>query len=290
MMEKSDLDSFQNIIVNPSESKKSGRSSLNNQPSALNPTAAPSTSTAGHTATVQPVCQVCGAYLKIDSNILKLSEPMYRQLSTPFSYREDFETTLCSGTSGTGGGVIGMSGSGGPCLDTDMELSLNANLVGSSTTHPGAVVTNLCVPHHHGVGDDLVEPLYRKSIASMIDDSTPTTAAQSQFMTGQQIESGWSARINATTALFDMMSSNTTIDHPLCEECADLLVNQLDTQCKIVENEYTDYTQLIARLNQQGNSESEIAELEKELAALEQEEKDLLEKIQGIMTISLLIS
>ena len=80
---------------------------------------------------------------------------MYRQLSTPFGYREDFETTLCSGTSGVAG-VIGLSGSsGGPCLDTDMELSLNANLVNSSsgTTHPSAVVTNLCVPHHHHHGD-----------------------------------------------------------------------------------------------------------------------------------------
>ena len=50
-----------------------------------------------------------------------------------------------------------------------------------------------------------------------------------------------------------------------------------------MENEYTDYTQLIARLNQQGSSESEIAELEKELADLEHEEKELLEKIQGII-------
>lgn len=286
IMEKSDLDSFQNI-VNPNE-KKSGRNSLNNQVSIISATNinASSGSVIGNvqsSLSAQPVCQVCGAYLKIDSNILKLSEPIYRQLGTPFGYRDDFETTLCSGGNvglipgmgSVGIGVVGMSssGNGGPNIDVDMELSLNANLIGSST-NPGTTITS-------APGEDLIEPLYRKSIASMIDADSTTTAAHSQFMTAQQVECGWSARINATTALFDMMSSNTSIDHPLCEECADLLVNQLDVQCKIVENEYADYTQLIARLNQQGSSESEIAELEKELAALESEENELIVKIQN---------
>lgn len=285
-MEKSDLDSFQNI-VNPNE-KKSGRNSLNNQVSIISATNlnASSGSVIGNvqsSLSTQPVCQVCGAYLKIDSNILKLSEPIYRQLITPFGYRDDFETTLCSGGNvglipgmgSVGIGVVGMSssGNGGPNIDGDMEISLNANLIGSST-NPGTTITS-------APGEDLIEPLYRKSIASMIDADSTTTAAHSQLMTAQQVECGWSARINATTALFDMMSSNTSIDHPLCEECADLLVNQLDVQCKIVENEYTDYTQLIARLNQQGSSESEIAELEKELAALESEENELIGKIQS---------
>lgn len=251
-MDKSDLDSFQNI------EKKPTRISLANQA----PTSPLSGSSSPHQLAhqqSQQVCQVCGVNLKIDSNIIQMSDQMYRQLSTPFGYRDDFETTLCSG----GGGVVGA-----PSVDTDMELSLNANLVGSSTNQGGV----------SGVTAGEVEPLYRKSIApyaifDAVGDSTTTAA--------QQVESGWSARINATTALFDMMSSNTSIDHPLCEECADLLVNQLDAQCKIVETEYNDYTQLNARLNAQVNNESEIVELEKELAALEAEERQLIEKIQS---------
>jgi beclin len=67
---------------------------------------------------------------------------------------------------------------------------------------------------------------------------------------------GWSARINAISSLFDIMSSNTSIDHPLCEECADQLVNQLDSQCKIIEKEHDDYIMLLARLTRQNANES----------------------------------
>lgn len=189
---------------------------------------------------------------------------------------------------------------GATSLDTDMELSLNANLIssGTSQTGGGGVGVGGATGSSHtsgvvtggGADEPLIEPpLYRKSIAPymfdaglVVESSTTTGGAQSTLlMTGQHdMLTGWSARINETTALFDMMSSNTAIDHPLCEECADLLVNQLDAQCKIVENEYTDYMQLIGRLNAQVNSESEIAELEKELAVLELEEKEVLNKIQ----------
>ena len=182
---------------------------------------------------------------------------------------------------------------GATSLDTDMELSLNANLISSGTSQTGgggALAATGGSNQEKSTTALEEQPLYRKSItpymfdAGLVVESTTTGGAQSTLlMTGQHdMLTGWSARINETTALFDMMSSNTAIDHPLCEECADLLVNQLDAQCKIVENEYTEYMQLIGRLNAQVNSESEIAELEKELDALEVEERDLLNKIQGI--------
>jgi beclin 1 len=106
-------------------------------------------------------------------------------------------------------------------------------------------------------------------------------SALNQQSQNQDMMTGWSARINATSALFDLMSSNTNIDHPLCEECADQLVNQLDMQCKIIEKEHSDYTNLIAKLNQQTSNDSEIKELEKELAQLEMEEKELIKQLES---------
>lgn len=271
-MDNSDLDSYQNIVL-----KNSGEKKSRNNPNTSNPT-----------LNYTQVCQVCGVYLKIDSNILNMNEPTYKQLSNTFNFRDDFETTL--------------SGN----LDTDMELSVNANLVlgssssannpiggqsASSTINPAILSQNASSSNNEesggtGVGvSGFMEPLYRKSIApylfATLGDSTSNQQSSTLMMNQQDMMTGWSARINETSALFDMMSSNTSIDHPLCEECADLLVNQLDGQCKIVEKEYADYTQLITRLNQQLNNESEIGQLEKELAELELEEQELTKKIQS---------
>lgn len=37
------------------------------------------------------------------------------------------------------------------------------------------------------------------------------------------------------------MSGQTDVDHPLCEECTDTLLDHLDTQLNITENECQNY-------------------------------------------------
>ncbi|KAK2522328.1 Becn1 [Columba livia] len=50
-----------------------------------------------------------------------------------------------------------------------------------------------------------------------------------------------SVRELVTGDLFDIMSGQTDVDHPLCEECTDTLLDQLDTQLNITENECQNY-------------------------------------------------
>lgn len=47
--------------------------------------------------------------------------------------------------------------------------------------------------------------------------------------------------LQVTSDLFDIMSGQTDIDHPLCEECTDTLLDHLDTQLSITENECQNY-------------------------------------------------
>lgn len=49
----------------------------------------------------------------------------------------------------------------------------------------------------------------------------------------------WPAQV--TSDLFDIMSGQTDVDHPLCEECTDTLLDHLDTQLNITENECQNY-------------------------------------------------
>ncbi|XP_037056815.1 beclin-1 isoform X3 [Peromyscus leucopus] len=50
-----------------------------------------------------------------------------------------------------------------------------------------------------------------------------------------------SRRLKVTGDLFDIMSGQTDVDHPLCEECTDTLLDQLDTQLNVTENECQNY-------------------------------------------------
>ena len=154
------------------------------------------------------VCQICGVVLKIDTNISNMTESTYRRMSNPFANCRDMDLDMAP-----------LSGH----LDPDMEISMSA--IDSELSRLTSE-----------------DPLYHKSVSvisnprsfyfcpasiNITESTTNNPSSNNDLMTG------WSARINATSALFDMMSANTNIDHPLCEECADQLVNQLDAQCKV---------------------------------------------------------
>lgn len=242
-MDKSDLEVYQNIYVTDTPGVSSTNSNRGNMHS--------------------QVCQICGIVLKIDPNISNMNESVYRRLSNPFSNcRDDLEVPL--------------SGN----LDADMEISMSAiDELGRLTNENGV---------DEGFSSKMFGPLYHKSVSVISNPRSfyfcPTSiniteSTTNNHSTNNDLMTGWSARINATSAMFDMMSSNTTIDHPLCEECADQLVNQLDAQCKVVEKELSDYTALVNRLNQQASNEKEVNELENELKQLEKEEQELAAKL-----------
>ena len=253
-MDKSDLEIYHNIFVT-GENETIGDGTLSSNNNSL---------------TNSNICQICGIILKIDSNIQNISEANYRRLSNPFSMRDDIDTALLGN------------------VDADMEISLSA-VVSEMGNFERSTTTN-CEDDMIDTSAKNFEPIFRKSLAPRSFYLCPTSiniadsSSNNQIVINNDLMTGWSARINATSALFDMMSSNTNIDHPLCEECADQLLNQLDAQCKLIEKEYHDYTNLINKLNQQTDNEAEIEELENELKLLEFEEKSLGTQLQNAET------
>uniref|UniRef100_A0A667ZN73 Beclin-1 n=1 Tax=Myripristis murdjan TaxID=586833 RepID=A0A667ZN73_9TELE len=72
-----------------------------------------------------------------------------------------------------------------------------------------------------------------------------TESANSFTLIGEASDGGTmenlSRRLKVTSDLFDIMSGQTDVDHPLCEECTDTLLDHLDTQLNITENECQNY-------------------------------------------------
>lgn len=90
-----------------------------------------------------------------------------------------------------------------------------------------------------------------------------------------------SATLSARADLFDNLSSNSEIDHPLCDECTDTLLELMDQQLQIAENEWKDYNNYLQKLEKTDDSPN-IELLEKELNDLEEEEQRLMTELEKI--------
>lgn len=89
-----------------------------------------------------------------------------------------------------------------------------------------------------------------------------------------------SQKLKVSADLFDIMSGNTEVDHPLCEECTDNLLNKLDSQLNITEKELESYKELLAALE---NNELEDDEtLDAEYKRLTLEESKLLDELEQV--------
>ena len=86
--------------------------------------------------------------------------------------------------------------------------------------------------------------------------------------------------MKVTSQLFDIMSGQSTIDHPLCEECTDTLLDQLDQQLKITDDELKDYKVFFEKLNDKPSLDGEA--LSKELEKLRKAEQELIKKLEEI--------
>ena len=71
------------------------------------------------------------------------------------------------------------------------------------------------------------------------------------------------------------MSAQSDIDHPLCEECTDTLLDQLDHQLKVTTDELNNYKEFLDKID--SNKQEDTESLAKELEDLKLEESQLMQ-------------
>uniref|UniRef100_A0A3Q3WLA6 Beclin-1 n=1 Tax=Mola mola TaxID=94237 RepID=A0A3Q3WLA6_MOLML len=111
-----------------------------------------------------------------------------------------------------------------------------------------------------------------------------TESANSFTLIGEASDGGTmenlSRRLKVTSDLFDIMSGQTDVDHPLCEECTDTLLDHLDTQLNITENECQNYRQCLELLSHLQVEEEET--LLAELQQLKEKEAALVKELEAV--------
>ncbi|KAM9425413.1 beclin-1 [Pholidichthys leucotaenia] len=113
---------------------------------------------------------------------------------------------------------------------------------------------------------------------------TSTESANSFTLIGDTSDGGTmenlSRKVKVTSGLFDIMSGQSDVDHPLCEECTDTLLDQLDTQLNITENECQNYRECLSMLSQLEVEDEET--LKAELESLQMEEAALVKRLEEV--------
>lgn len=86
--------------------------------------------------------------------------------------------------------------------------------------------------------------------------------------------------------LFEVLSSSSSADHPLCDECTDSLLMLMDQQLKLIESEWSDYNEYLKKLeaeqSQECNEDVEIEILEKELQDVKAEEERMINELEAL--------
>lgn len=95
-------------------------------------------------------------------------------------------------------------------------------------------------------------------------------------------------KLQVTSRLFDILTDESGIKHPLCEDCADFLMDQMDNKLEKIEDEckeFRDYLSLLEKKSTAGEKEMEearIKELESQCEQLKMEEEEILMQLKQI--------
>ncbi len=77
----------------------------------------------------------------------------------------------------------------------------------------------------------------------------------------------FSNQLESTNRLFEILSSRSDIDHPICTECTDLLLSQLQTRLTSATKERDAYIAFLKNLNNTTPSQSDVSKAQSCLAA-----------------------
>ncbi|XP_067572286.1 beclin-1 isoform X3 [Pseudorca crassidens] len=217
--------------------------------------------TSSSTMQVSFVCQRCSQPLKLDTSFKILDRVTIQELTAPLlatAQVKPGETQEEEANSGEE-----------PFIETRQDGVSRRFIPPASPSRP-TFVLSVPVEDQHGL------PLGERMMS--------TESANSFTLIGEASDGGTmenlSRRFQVTGDLFDIMSGQTDVDHPLCEECTDTLLDQLDTQLNVTENECQNYKRCLEILEQMNEDDSE--QLQMELKELALEEERLIQELEDV--------
>ncbi|KXT15024.1 hypothetical protein AC579_7759 [Pseudocercospora musae] len=104
--------------------------------------------------------------------------------------------------------------------------------------------------------------------------SAPVNVADGQTTLSQEMET--------TMRLFEILSARSDIDHPVCSECTELLLEGLQKRQASVSRERDAYVEFLKKAQQDIPTEEEKAKTKRELEDAQRREKQALEELEAL--------
>lgn len=90
-----------------------------------------------------------------------------------------------------------------------------------------------------------------------------------------------SHKLKVRAELFDKLSNHSDINHPMCTECTDSLIEMVDTKLRLAEEDRVDFERYLDELDACTET-TDVDKLAQELSELNAEEKKLLEELAAL--------
>uniref|UniRef100_H2YYT8 Beclin-1 n=1 Tax=Ciona savignyi TaxID=51511 RepID=H2YYT8_CIOSA len=153
-----------------------------------------------------------------------------------------------------------------------------------TSSHTSQMITPLNPPQEQEVSSsgsdhqlDGADSIYSQNAPSSSNDVQEST--NSFTFIGDTSMENLSNKMKAIVRLFDVLSEDSELEHPLCEECNDVLLNELNEELKSTEAECNLYKNYLATLKEEQCDHETVANLTEELKKLKTEESDLLSQL-----------
>ncbi|KAL1927952.1 hypothetical protein VTP01DRAFT_3357 [Rhizomucor pusillus] len=91
-----------------------------------------------------------------------------------------------------------------------------------------------------------------------------------------------SHRLKVASRLFNVMSSKSSVDHPMCQECTDMLLEMLEKQLEDVGRKRDCYIDYLKKVKESQVSDEEEKELQKQVNELKLAEQDALKEVEQV--------
>lgn len=123
----------------------------------------------------------------------------------------------------------------------------------------------------------------QRTVNELHDANTSKEARESEAVSQEEptksVEN-LSTQIESTTRLFEILSARSDIDHPICTECTDLLLNAFQNRLAVATKERDAYISFLKDLNNNQPTSSEVSKAQASLSASKSSEsKALMELI-----------
>ncbi len=114
------------------------------------------------------------------------------------------------------------------------------------------------------------------------DDDTPDRGSLANRAMGPENNNLLSQKTNTIGRLYEILSSRSDVDHPICKECTEILMDGLQQRLGHVTKERDLYVDFLRQANSDIPTDEEVQQAQDELAITHEEQRKALEELEGL--------